>query len=454
MRSALETAHLVRNREISAREVVTEALERIDDDDFNALVDVDADGALAAADAVDPQALLCGVPVVVKANTDVAGLICDHGSAALADRRPERDAALVRRLREAGCIVLATSRLPEWGILPTTEPVHGGPVRNPWDPGRTAGGSSGGSAAAVAGGLVALAHANDGGGSIRIPAACCGLVGLKPSRGRVSRAPGGDSFLGVDGALTGTVLDAAAALDVLSGYEPGDPTWAGRPAEPFLHTTQRDPGPRRIAVSTANVLDAPLDPEHLRALRDTAAVLVELGHHVEEVELPLPPPEALGLFLTIYSASRATDMRMAPEGAAIEPLSAAVRDLAAGFTSVDYLATLGELQRMAREFIAFFAQWDLLMTPMLAERPLPHGTCHGGDPTALGRAGLFAPYAALFNISGQPALSLPAGVGPDGLPSAVQLIGRPLAEDLLLQVAFGIQALAPFQVAPGVPAAR
>jgi amidase len=449
--SVVQIASLVREGEASAREVVEEALARIAASELNAFVDVDEEAALAAADAVDPSARLAGVPVAIKADTPVAGLVCDHGSAALAGRRADHDAHLVRRLEQAGCVVVGTTRMAEFKLLPTTEPVHGGPVRNPWDPDRTAGGSSGGSAAAVAAGLVPLAHGNDGGNSLRAPAACCGVVGLKPSRGRISRGPAaGDSFVGVEGAFTRTVLDTAAALDVLAGYEVGDPTWASRPDEPYLLTTRRDPGPLRIAVHTANAAGSEPDPEHIRALEDTAAVLGDLGHEVFEVDLPAAPPDAVDRFNAVVAAECAAEIRAT--GADLgrcEPLTRAVAQRAQELSAVDYLVAQADLKRMARQVIGLFAGWDLLMTPMLAQRPLAHGVLHGslGDPLeALTRAGAFAPYGALFSLTGQPAVSVPTGLGPDGLPTAIQLVGRPLAEDVLLQVAYGIEALAPFPV--------
>src|SRR5687768_3698574 len=242
-----ELAALVRGGEIAAREVVSAALTRIDDLDgqVNAFVEVDAERALEAAAAIEPgdERPFAGVPIAIKSNVPVAGMCMNFGSKFLQGHRPGHSAYLVRRLRDAGFVVVGTTNMPEFGILPTTEPRHSGPTRNPWELDRTPGGSSGGAAAAVAAGMLPVAHGNDGGGSLRIPAACCGLVGLKPSRGRVSRGPDlGDSFLGCDGVLTRTVGETAQALDVLAGYEVGDSTWAPRPPEPYAHAVRRDPG--------------------------------------------------------------------------------------------------------------------------------------------------------------------------------------------------------------------
>src|SRR5215208_6683940 len=258
-KTVAEIAALVRGGEISARESVSVALERIEalDPAINAFVDVDADGALAAAATIEPgdERPFAGVPIAVKGNVPVQGLCMNFGSRFLAGHRPEHSAYLVRRLREAGFVVLGTTNMSEFGIITTTEPRHTGPTRNPWDHERTPGGSSGGSAAAVAAGMLPVAHGNDGGGSIRVPAACCGLVGLKTSRGRVSRGPDlGDSWLGCEGVLTRTVAETAQLLDVLAGYEVGDATWAPRPVEPYSVAVRRDPGRLRVAMSAANSL--------------------------------------------------------------------------------------------------------------------------------------------------------------------------------------------------------
>ena len=268
---ASDLAMRVRGGELSARELTELALERIEarNGELNAFIEVDAERALATADTIEPgdSRAFAGVPIAIKANTPVDGLCMNFGSRFLAGHRPSHSAYLVRRLREAGFVIVGTTNMPEFGILPTTEPRHTGPTRNPWDPSRTPGGSSGGAAAAVAGGMLPIAHGNDGGGSIRIPAACTGLLGLKPSRGRISRGPDmGDSLLATDGVLTRTVTDTARALDVLAGYEVGDSTWAPRPAEPYGTTMRRDPGRLRVAMTDANPLGVDVDPECVRGM--------------------------------------------------------------------------------------------------------------------------------------------------------------------------------------------
>ena len=449
-----ETIHrqaaLVGSGEVSARELVEASLRRIDalDGEINAFVELDGDRALAAAAEIGPgdDRPFAGVPVAVKANTAVRDLGVGYASALLDDYRARRDAFVVRRLREAGFVVIGTTNLPEFGILPTTEPRHNGATRNPWDRSRTPGGSSGGSAAAVAAGMVAVAHGNDGGGSLRTPAACCGLVGMKGSRGRVSRGPEqGDSFLVVDGALTRTVAESAAMLDVMAGYEAGDATWAPPPVEPYAAAVRRDPGRLRVAVSLESALGGDLDPECERAVFEAAEALAGLGHKVVEAAPPLPSGDLLATFTALYgpavSLAIALGERRAGRPAAeeeIEPLSRALRDLSAQLSATDHLLALARLQALARRVIAFFAGYDVLLTPALAERPLPIGECTGtgADPMAdFARSGRFTPYTALFNVTGQPALTLPVRHGDDGLPTSVQLVGRPLAEETVLQVA-------------------
>src|SRR5215204_1729617 len=304
-RPATDLAELVRGGEISSRELTEAALERVGalQPELNAFVHVDHDGALAAADAIGPgdERLFAGVPIAVKDTAPVAGMPYTLGSDIFGDFVPDHDAFVVRRLREAGFMIVGKTNLPEFGILPVTEPRRFGPTRNPWDTERTPGGSSGGAAAAVAAGMVPLAHGSDGGGSIRIPAACCGLVGLKPSRGRISRGPDqGDDFLVQDGVLTRTVAETAALLDLLAGYEPGDATWAPPPSEPFAAAAAREPGRLRIGVTTTAAIDAPLDPVCEHAVRDAAELLGSLGHAVEEVEAPWAGQSLLEVFTLVF----------------------------------------------------------------------------------------------------------------------------------------------------------
>jgi amidase len=461
-----ELAALVRGGEISAREVVGAALRRIEDLDeqINAFVEIDADRALAAADEIEPgdERPYAGVPIAIKANVPVAGLCMNFASKFLAGHRPGHSAYLVRRLREAGFVVVGTTNMSEFGILPTTEPRHTGATHNPWNLDRTPGGSSGGSAAAVAAGMIPIAHGNDGGGSIRIPAACCGLVGLKPSRGRISRGPDlGESFLASDGVLTRTVAETAQVLDVLAGYEVGDATWAPRPVEPYATAVRRDPGRLRVAMTAENPLGVDVDPECVRGMHVAGELLASLGHEVEHASPAQPGGDALGLFLQAFGPAASLGVSYGellagrpPEDDEIEPLSRALFERAQQESSVAYLGAVAQLQAIARGLVAFFAEYDLLLTPALAERPLPIGELHGcGERPMedLERSGRFMPFASLYNVTGQPAISVPVGFGDDGLPTAAQLVAKPLGEDTLLQVAAQMEATLgrPAQV-PGI----
>jgi amidase len=447
-------AALVRHGDLSPRELVRASLERIEavNGRVNAFVDVDAERALADADAVRPGAQpFAGVPIAIKANVPVRDRPLHFGSRFLGDNRARVDAYFVQRLREAGFVLVGLTNLPEFGILPTTEPRRFGATRNPWDLERTPGGSSGGAGAAVAAGMVPVAHGNDGGGSIRIPAACCGLVGLKPSRGRISHGPAqGDSFLATDGVLTHTVADTAALLDVLAGYEVGDATWAPPPAEPWSTSARRAPGKLRIAVSYRNVAEVEPCPDARHGVQAAAALLVSLGHEVVEADPPLAIPDFHERFSRVFGPALCAQIAYgqamvghAPQEADIEPLSATIYERARELDATHYLNGITRLQALARSIVAFFAHHDVLLSPALAERPLPIGECtgFGSDPWAdFERSLRFTPYTSAFNITGQPAISVPVGFGEDGLPTNVQLAGKPLAEDTLLQLAAQIEA--------------
>jgi amidase len=454
-----DLAARVRGGELSARELLQASLDRISalDSDINAFIEIDADRALATAGRIEPgdERPFAGVPVAIKGNVPVEGLCMNFASKFLVGHRPSHSAYLVRRLRDAGFVVVGTTNLPEFGILPTTEPRHTGVTRNPWDLSRTPGGSSGGSAAAVAAGMVPIAHGNDGGGSIRIPAACAGLVGLKPSRGRVSRGPDmGDSFLVSDGMLTRSVGETAQLLDVLAGYEVGDATWAPRPAEPYVTSVRRDPGRLRIAMTATNPLDVDVDPECVRGMHQAAELLASLGHEVEDAAPSMPGRDALRLFVAAFGPAVSLGISYGellaghpPTDDEIEPLSRALRDQAQATTSVAYLGVVAQLQALARGVVAFFAGYDLLLTPALAERPLEIGDCtgYGEEPMAdLARSGRFTPFTSLFNVTGQPAIVIPIGFGEDALPTCVQIVGKPLGEDTLLQVASQIETARPW----------
>jgi amidase len=457
---ASELARLVRAGEMSPRELTEAALERIDalDAELNAFVHLDPDGALAAADGIQAgdERPFAGVPVAIKDTAAVAGMPYRLGSDLFGDFVPDRDAFVVRRLREAGFVIVGKTNLPEFGILPVTEPRRFGPTRNPWDPERTPGGSSGGAAAAVAAGMVPLAHGSDGGGSIRIPAACCGLVGLKPSRGRVSRGPEqGDDFLVQDGVLTRTVAETAALLDVLAGYEPGDASWAPPPAEPFARMAAREPGRLRIGVTTVPAIDsAAVDPLCERAVRDAAGLLESLGHDVEQVDPPWEGQELLRAFTLVFGTPVALGMWFGgqatgrePSAELVEPLSWTIWEGIGRRDPLEYLLARTRLTASARSIVALWDDYDAVLTPALAQRPVRIGeidSCSAEPWEDFHRSGEFTPYTAIFNVTGQPAVSLPLFHGDDGLPLGVQLAGRPAGEGPLLSLAAQLEAASPW----------
>jgi amidase len=456
-----ELAGLVRSGEVSSRELVQESLDRIEalNPQLNAFVDVFADEALAAADAVKPgdERPLAGVPVAIKNNTPVAGKRLTFASNFFADFTAPFDAALVQRLRDrGGAIVVGTTTLPELGIQPATETRRFGATRNPWDLDRTPGGSSGGSAAAVASGMVPLGHANDGGGSTRIPASCCGLVGLKPQRGRISMAPAvGEQFLGVEGVLTRTVAETALVLDLLAGPELGDSSWAQPPAEPFAAAAAREPRGLRIGLAVTPPLpDVEPQPANAQAARDAAALLEDLGHTVEELEPPFRSRDMFQAFTAVFGpmvCSQALLAQMAygrrPTDEDFERLTMWLWNTCHDVDSTTAYGALAQIQAAGRAIVAWSAPYDAIVTPALAEPPLTIGTLDpdAPDPQAqFRRAGQFTPYTAGLNISGQPAVAVPLYQSDDGLPLAVQLIGRPNEEGALLALAAQLETARPW----------
>jgi amidase len=459
-RSASELAGLVRAGELSAVELVSACLERIEalQPVVNAFTFVAAESALAEAALVAPgdERPFAGVPIAVKDNREVAGMPMTCCSSLYGDYVPPEDAFVVRRLRDAGFVIVGKTSMPEMGILPTCEPRRFGPCNNPWDLGLTPGGSSGGSAAAVAAGMVPIAHGNDGGGSTRIPASCCGLVGLKPARGRISSGPSaGQSFLTCDGVLTRTVGETAAVLDVLAGYEPGDANWAPPAAGSFVPVREFGLGRLRIGLALNPPLDgAGLSPSYERAARDACVLLESLGHMVEEITPPwsgldlLPDfTRAFGPLISMgtYGGAIATGREVSED--LVEPLTWAMWERTRTQTTLAHLKAQSRLETVARSVIAFLSAYDAVVTPALARAPLPAGSVHGRGPDPLDhyrRSGAFTPYTAIVNVMGLPAISLPLYQDSLGLPLAVQLIGQPASEAALLALSAEIEAALPW----------
>lgn len=448
---ALEQAALIRQREVSPVELVQLYLDRIErlDPELNSFVTVAADEALAAARGAEREpsgAPFHGVPLPIKDLTETAGTRTTFSSRAFADYVPDRDPAVVRRLREAGFVLLGKTNTCEFGTLPTTESVLNGPCRSPWDASSNAGGSSGGAAAAVAAGLCPAAHGSDGGGSIRIPASCCGVVGLKPARGRVSHAPyAGFEGLATDGPLTRTVGDAAAILDAIAGYETGDDLWAPPPPRPFAHEVGGDPGRLRIAVTTLPPVEVPVDAASAMAVAGAARLLAGLGHEVDEADPPWCDERLLPAFARVWQVSSALIPPADPE--LLDPLNRALAEAAHATSSVDYAFASLWLKDFARRVVAFCERFDVLVAPVLARTAVPVGwlTAEETDiEAAFDRAARFTPFTAVVNVTGQPALSLPLGWH-DGRPVGVQLIGPPAGEAMLLRLAAQLEAAAPWR---------
>jgi amidase len=443
--TATEQADLIRRREVTSVELVETYLERIDrlDPELNAYVTVCADEARAAASGPLPDGPFLGVPLPIKDLNETAGIRTTFSSRAFADYVPGFDGSVVRRLKEAGFVVLGKTNTPELGLTAVTESELNGPCRNPWDPSRTAGGSSGGAAAAVAAGLAPAAQGSDGGGSIRIPASCCGLFGIKPARGRVSPAPyGGLEGFSTSGPIARTVLDAAALLDVMAGYETGDPYWAPPPERPFADEVGADPGRLRIALTATPPIDAPVARECTSAAQDAASLLEELGHTVDEAAPEWDGDRLFSGFMKVWQVMPA--LQPLPRDL-FEPETQALMEAAAKLGAVDYVRATVGLREVSRRIVAFFECYDLLLTPTLAQPPVPIGALEDDDPwVQFANAGRFTPFTQVANITGLPAVSLPLSWS-GGLPIGVQLVGRPAGEAALIRVSAQLEQARPWR---------
>jgi amidase len=441
-------AELIAAGELSSRELTERYLERIArlDPTLNAFRIVFAERALIEADQADGRRRggekrpLLGVPIAIKDDTDVAGEITAHGTNAYGEPARE-DAEVVRRLRAAGAVVIGKTHVPELEITPFTESPTFGVTRNPWDLNRTPGGSSGGSASAVAAGLVGGALASDGGGSIRIPAGCCGLFGLKPQRDRIPMAPMQEPWhgLSVYGTVTRHVADTALFLDVA-----GD-------GEPLVPAVQRTPGKLRIATSSAVMppIMASPDEEQTNALTGMCELLRGLGHEVGSVEIPYGT--AGPAFTARYLAGVATEAAKLPHPERLSRRTKGFRRIGSAIPRAALERARADEAASARAIATVFEHADVLMTPMFTKRPIPIGTYESrGAMWSFNGYSRWVPYCAPFNHTGQPAASIPAGFTGDGFPLAVQLVGRPGDEATLLSLSAQIEAEQPW--ADRVPA--
>jgi amidase len=455
--SASGVAAAIRSREVSPVEVLDACLARIDsvNDQVNAVIWRDDESARAAAKAAEDEVVhtdaaelppFHGVPIPIKDLTPVLGWPTTYGSnGALSDTASESE-LVVLALQRAGFLLTGRTNTPEFGPITVTENSRYGITRNPWNLDHTPGGSSGGAAAAVAAGMFPAAHANDGGGSIRIPASCCGLVGLKPSRGRVPTLYTAWEGGAVEGAVTRTVEDAAAILDVISGPDPAAWYNAPAPSRPFADEVGVSPGPLRIGILRAAPFGLPIDPECMAAVDASISLLDSLGHSIVEVEMEIPD-ETFSAFLNIVNSGLADYHDV--DWSRVEPHVAKNRETALSIDSLTYVSSVHLLQRYNRTVIGRWGgEFDVLVTPTMTILPPRAGEVlemvHT-DPGTLALPVLqMAIFNGLFNVSGQPAISLPLHMSSTGLPVGVQFVGGPWQEWLLVRLAAQLEAAAPW----------
>ncbi|HVF90693.1 MAG TPA: amidase [Blastocatellia bacterium] len=457
---ATAQAELVRKREVKPLELVEAAIERIErlNPTLNAVVTPMFDVAREYASEAVPDGPFSGVPYLLKdLLAAYRGVRMTAGSRFQSDFVPDNDSELVARLKRAGLVVVGKTNTPEFGILPTTEPELFGPARNPWDTTRSTGGSSGGSAAAVASGMVAFAHANDGGGSIRIPASCCGLFGLKPTRARNPLGPYfGDMFSGLiaEHAVTRSVRDSAALLDATSGPDLGDPYWAPPPARPFAHEVGADPGRLKIAFTTRKLDGTEVHEDCVAAVHDAVRLLEDLGHEVIEAAPQLSDESMTNSFLTLWAAGCASiidgmayAMKKPVKEEEFEPLTWALYRMGRERNASEHLLSVQALQMMSRQVAIFMASYDVWLTPTLGEPPVPLDTFQSAPGNPLGgllRAVSYVPFTAICNATGQPAMSVPLYWNSQNLPVGAHFAGRFGDEATLFRLASQLEAARPW----------
>jgi amidase len=468
---ATAQAELVRTGQMTAAELVTAAIERIEalNPVLNAVVTPVFDRAAEAAQAC-PAGPFCGVPYLLKdLACEMEGVRFTEGSRFLAGNVSALDSELVLRLRRAGLVILGKTNTPEFGMAPACEPVLFGPTRNPWDTERSTSGSSGGSAAAVASGMVPFAHGNDLGGSLRYPASACGLFALKPTRARNPLGPEyGDVAAGgaAEHALTRSVRDSAALLDATSGPDLGDPYWAPPPDRPFLAEVGADPGRLRIGFTTRTPDGDLGHPDCVAAAGHAARLCASLGHEITETSWPGFAPEVGAAIGTMIQAATAWIMRYwirrvgrEPGAGEIEPLNRALWQAGEKVTAAEWLLAVEDVQRFGRRVARFFTGCDAFLTPTMSAPPLPIGTMVSTpeDPwRSLEVSGQTVRYAGVVaNLTGNPAMSVPLWWNDDGLPIGVHFLGRFGDEATLIRLAAQLERAQPWSGRrPAVHAAR
>jgi amidase len=457
---ATAQAEWVRHKKIKPIELVDAAIERIErlNPTLNAVVTPMYDLARKVATRDIPDGPFTGVPFLLKdLLAEYAGVRFTEGSAFLRDYVSDHDTELVVRIKKAGLIICGKTNIPEFGSLPTTEPMLFGPTRNPWDTNKTPGGSSGGSAAAVASGMVPMAHGNDGGGSIRMPASCCGLFGLKPTRARNPLGPDKGDILGglaAEHALTRSVRDSAALLDATSGPDLGDPYWAPPPTRPFIEEVGTDPGQLHIAFTTKAREGIDVHEDCIKAVHDAANLCSDLGHEVEEVAMDVDAEHMARCFYRVWLGGsactaefweRETCKTITPDQ--VEPLTWALIKKGRQTDAGTYLLALEDLQSLSRDVARLFTKWDVWLTPTLAEPPVALGTFDPNPENPMHgffRSGKFMPFTSICNVTGQPAMSVPLFWNNENLPIGTQFIGRFGDEATLFRLAAQLEAARPW----------
>jgi amidase len=454
--TALDTAAAIRSKEVSPLEVLDATLSRVDrlNPELNAVIWRNDTVALAEAEAlgeriaagVDDLPPFAGVPIPIKDLTAVEGQPLTYGSRGAPDGISDHSDLVIDAFRRAGFILTGRTNAPEFGSITVTENLRYGTTRNPWNPDHTSGGSSGGAATAVSSGMFSVAHASDGGGSIRIPSSCCGLVGLKPSRGRVPSLIPAWQGMTTDGAVCLTVADAAALLDVMSQPDRGAWWNAPAPAAPFATEPGEDPGRLRVAMNTASALGLPVSDEAVAAVEATGKLLEQAGHQVEHLGADVFNAESLAPFLFVVSAGLADNPGIDWEK--VEPNNRAGYLAAQGVNSFTFTEAVDELHRLTRQIVARWGdEFDLLVTPTMAIEPPPVGVLaavHQSPEMPPLEVMSMAAFTAAFNITGQPAISLPLHTAASGLPVGVQLVAGPWEDGLLLRVAAQLETAAPW----------
>jgi amidase len=453
-------ADLVRRRQISPAELLDAAIARVEarNGAVNAVTMPMYDYARRAIAAGLPEGPFTGVPFLMKDLTaSIAGVPMTRSSRFFADApAPTADSEHVARLKRAGLVIFGRTNTCELGLSLTCEPQMHGPTRNPWDPTRISGGSSGGAAAAVGARMLPMAHATDGFGSIRAPAACCGLVGLKPTRGRNTMAPGLGEGLGgcsVEHAVTLSVRDSAALLDATGGQGAGDPYVAPPPARPFRQEVGAAPGTLRIAFTSLTPNGAKVEADSLRVLGEAAKLCANLGHRVGEADPAIERPAVVSTFLTLAAANTVVNLASHPtkgrtaRADEVETVTWATAKLGEKISGADYVRATQAAHRLGRQMAAFHADWDVLLTPGLATLPVKLGWLDmmmADVDEYWRRVFAFSPFTVWFNLTGQPAMMLPLGRSADGIPVAVQIVGRFGDEATLFRLAAQLEAARPW----------